>query len=183
LKGKTLKARLLASFGLAAVLCFAAIAGVCFCQSNDVRPAAPAVSIQPDLIQKPISDGGPAVPDQVILREMILVEKQGPNAPVDAGGHVDGLAKNTWIKHCDRRAEVKSIGVREQQSPDGKQVKAQTVFRVKVRWDLATACIKPKMRVNWLTAIGGARTLNIVGAFDPEGERRVIFLDCVAQTA
>ncbi len=120
---------------------------------------------------------------ETILREMILVEKQAPKAAIDAGGHVDGHAKSTWIEHCKRRAEVKSIGVREVVSPDGKQVKAQTVIRAKLRWDAATACIRPKMRLRWLTAAGGPKILNVVGAFDPEGERRVVFIDCVAPTA
>ena len=123
------------------------------------------------------------MPDQVILREMFRFEKQGPNAAVDAGGHVDGTAKATWLKLCDRRAEVKCLGVQEVQSPDSDQVKAHYVYRVRVRWDRETACVQPKMRGVWLSAAGEPKWMNIQGCIDADGDRRMLTVTCSAPIA
>jgi head-tail adaptor len=119
----------------------------------------------------------------IILREIVRIEKLRPTAVSDAGGHVDATVEANWIEHCTRRAQVIGMGVREVPSPDGQEMKAQEVMRVKLRWDAIAAATRAKMRVQWLSAAGAPRRLNIVGCYDPAGERRTLVLDCLAPTA
>jgi len=120
---------------------------------------------------------------QVILREIIRIEKLRPTAASDAGGHVDPDVQANWVEHCTRRAQVLEMGVREQQSPDNNEIKTLTVIRVKLRWDAIAAATNGKMRGNWLNAIGGARRLNIQGVYDPDGDRRQLFVECLSPTS